>query len=193
MLHECPNCRESVSYFRLFRTPAWGSFRCKACGSILTISFARRILGAAIWVVLLLVTMEYGGFYGLPRVILYPLMVVSIVAVLYVCEKVVLLERRAFTCRKCGYDLHGLTETRCPECGETFDPAERERILERSNLPPPKPRRRWIAVLVVIALALLVSAGLGRYRRAARPVVAPTTAPTTAPSASAPAEATGTD
>jgi hypothetical protein len=24
------------------------------------------------------------------------------------------------TCRKCGYNLTGLTETRCPECGEPF-------------------------------------------------------------------------
>ena len=28
-------------------------------------------------------------------------------------------------CAQCGYDLRGLTEPRCPECGTTFDPVER--------------------------------------------------------------------
>lgn len=27
-------------------------------------------------------------------------------------------------CQKCGYDLRGLPEPRCPECGRAFDPAE---------------------------------------------------------------------
>lgn len=34
-------------------------------------------------------------------------------------------------CPKCGYNLTGLTEHRCPECGEKFCPKElRERIWE---------------------------------------------------------------
>jgi hypothetical protein len=28
----------------------------------------------------------------------------------------------SFTCRKCGYDIRGLPEPRCPECGTPFDP-----------------------------------------------------------------------
>ena len=34
------------------------------------------------------------------------------------------LQRRADlnVCRGCGYDLRGLTESRCPECGRPFDP-----------------------------------------------------------------------
>ncbi len=27
-------------------------------------------------------------------------------------------------CGKCGYDLHGLPEPRCPECGKPFEPAD---------------------------------------------------------------------
>ncbi len=30
-------------------------------------------------------------------------------------------------CRSCGYNLHGLTEPRCPECGTPFD----EKLLEQ--------------------------------------------------------------
>ena len=29
-------------------------------------------------------------------------------------------------CKKCGYDLRGLTEHRCPECGHAFDPRRME-------------------------------------------------------------------
>lgn len=28
---------------------------------------------------------------------------------------------RLYICRRCGYDLRGLTEARCPECGHRFD------------------------------------------------------------------------
>ena len=34
-------------------------------------------------------------------------------------------------CRTCSYNLHGLPENRCPECGNAFDPAD------------PKTFRRW--------------------------------------------------
>jgi len=34
-----------------------------------------------------------------------------------------LIETGLPTCMKCGYDLRGQLEPRCPECGEAFDPA----------------------------------------------------------------------
>jgi hypothetical protein len=37
--------------------------------------------------------------------------------------------RRAGRCRKCGYLLYGLTEPRCPECGEPFDPSRLAGVL----------------------------------------------------------------
>ena len=32
-------------------------------------------------------------------------------------------------CERCGYDLRGLTESRCPECGAPFD----EKLLKKSD------------------------------------------------------------
>jgi len=32
-----------------------------------------------------------------------------------------MVEHGVEICIKCGYDLHGLTEPRCPECGTPFD------------------------------------------------------------------------
>lgn len=34
-------------------------------------------------------------------------------------------------CRHCGYCLHGLTEPRCPECGQAFDVASIQQPIER--------------------------------------------------------------
>ena len=116
MFHECPNCRASVPFPRSIWLTAWGSYTCKACGSVLGVSLLRRRIAGGIWILAVLVAIgllrlsAYGSFvaYGVPIVLL--------VAIIYLCEKVVVLDRRAFTCKKCGYDLQGLIENRCPEC-----------------------------------------------------------------------------
>lgn len=181
MALECPNCRERLSFLRAIRVTAWGSFRCKACGSVLCISFARRMLAAGIWVAVLLFTMEFLQLARWGRFWSYAGMGAALVAILYFCEKIVLLDRRAFTCKRCGYDLQGLPENRCPECGAAFDPAERERILARIHSPPPKPKRRWVAVLIVINLALAVAAGIVAYGQASRAKSGRAAGPTTPP------------
>lgn len=38
-------------------------------------------------------------------------------------------------CPQCDYNLTGLTENRCPECGLGFDPVELARIISKSPLP----------------------------------------------------------
>lgn len=53
---------------------------------------------------------------------------VTILWLSYVCWSTIVSSvaiRRLYTagfCRQCGYDLTGLTEPRCPECGKPFDP-----------------------------------------------------------------------
>jgi Zn-dependent protease len=36
----------------------------------------------------------------------------------------------SITCLKCGYNLNGLAELRCPECGLSFDPQTREAFAQ---------------------------------------------------------------
>jgi hypothetical protein len=33
-------------------------------------------------------------------------------------------------CRNCGYDLRGLIEHRCPECGKEFDPNDKAKMID---------------------------------------------------------------
>ena len=40
-------------------------------------------------------------------------------------------------CAGCEYDLRGLPESRCPECGRTFDPRDSRTFLHSPKLPKP--------------------------------------------------------
>jgi hypothetical protein len=51
-------------------------------------------------------------------------------------------------CPQCEYDLSGLSESVCPECGAAFDPATLPGLLRHRR------RRRWIASLAIMFLAL---------------------------------------
>ncbi len=183
---ECPTCRERVSFLRTIRTTAWGRFRCPACGSILGIDFKRRMLALIPWVgiILFLLHIVRVQDYGLHVVI--STFALAFVVVFYLFDRVALIERRAFCCKKCGYDLRGQVEHRCPECGTPFDPGEKARILARIGSPPPKAKHRWIVVVLILLLALTLMANILTYRAGrAGPGPGPTTRPS-APAAGAP-------
>ena len=44
-----------------------------------------------------------------------------------------ILRHRSQRCIRCGYDLHGLTEPRCPECGTPFEKHEAEDSQKHSK------------------------------------------------------------
>ncbi len=134
-------------------------------------------MAAAVWVAIVIVAGEWLGFHQWGRFVSYAIMGVSLIALIYFFEKIIVIDRRAFTCMECGYDLQGLPDARCPECGTAFDPSELARIRARIGLPEKTPHNRWIAVIVVILLSMSVAAGFVAWRNSAvvRPVVAPTT------------------
>jgi hypothetical protein len=63
-------------------------------------------------------------------------------------------------CRKCGYQLAGLSANRCPECGQTFDPANRRTYLQH---PKGSSRRWWLRVAGIALLVLLALVATGMY------------------------------
>ena len=67
--------------------------------------------------------------------------------------------RVSMYCRQCGYMLFGLSEDRCPECGQPFDPADRSTF--RRYPPTTWGERVVLVLLVVVALAASVIGGGG--------------------------------
>lgn len=61
----------------------------------------------------------------------------------------------AMRCAKCAYDLRGLAEHRCPECGRAFDPAKPETFLQR----PVSGHRLlgWMALSLACAIAPFIA------------------------------------
>jgi len=62
----------------------------------------------------------------------------------------------AMFCRQCGYNLYGLPENRCPECGRTFEPNNPKTFFKHSGSLA---RRRWAKRIVVAVVAFIILAG----------------------------------
>lgn len=60
-------------------------------------------------------------------------------------------------CRKCGYDLQGLQEHRCPECGTDFSPDDPKTFLTC-------PVSGMRDLLLAVCAAMLICAPLGGVR-----------------------------
>lgn len=61
-------------------------------------------------------------------------------------------------CRKCYYNLTGLTEARCPECGSAFDPSDVTTYLEEApNLRLRAVQRVvWMLIIAVVAAFIIL-------------------------------------
>ncbi|HUU83439.1 MAG TPA: hypothetical protein VM243_08050, partial [Phycisphaerae bacterium] len=165
MALECPNCRYPVSFWRSIRTTAWGRFQCKACGSVLGIDQKRRFVALVPWLACIAFFLFVAQVQRFGTGALMGAYLLSFFPIYYLLENVVLIERRSFCCRKCGYQLEGLTVPRCPECGQEFDPSEKAEVLERIGKPVPRARRRWVMILLVLLLLGTLVANLVTYYR----------------------------
>lgn len=78
-------------------------------------------------------------------------------------------------CRGCGYDLHGLPASRCPECGAGFDPADaatfgsaRRQGLWRRALAAARARRRMLSLLSTVLALVLIEETCSNWERTLR-------------------------
>lgn len=63
---------------------------------------------------------------AIPWAVLYLAIPVTCCSLAIICNKEVRKPSHP-TCAECGYNLTGLVEARCPECGKPFDPGELNR------------------------------------------------------------------
>ena len=84
-------------------------------------------------------------------------------------DRAVVLERAGFRCRRCGYDLRGQVQARCPECGEQFDatePAFAQADIRKDPPPASRPRFRlgW-TLLICVPLTVTLVLGVVYFKR----------------------------
>lgn len=177
MLMECPVCHQPQSWVCALR-PAWSQWTCRQCGSLLGISLLRRLLAAAIFIPVVVLTLRFTmaarSLYALGLVIV----ILGWIPLAMLIERPRVIARGGFRCRGCGYDLRGQVTPRCPECGRELDEAERE-LLATGAIPswPARRPERWrrVALLMLILVGLLVAGLFVATPRTPRRVVLPAT------------------
>lgn len=190
MSAECPNCRRPIPGLGLFFKSLWSRWRCEGCGSLLGIDVRRRLLATIPWAVILFLLVGVLRVTNLGYAIALPMIIAAGMLNYILFDRAVVHERAGFRCRRCGYDLQGQVEPRCPECGSEFDRAELAAYVARgSQVRSGAPRQRSELVFIVIASALTLAliGGLIFTRTArfptigARPPAPPTMVPASGP------------
>ena len=102
----------------------WGTWRCPGCGALLGIDKRRRLLAMIPYAVLLFVLLTVLHIPNWGYWVALPVVVAVGYANFVFFDRAVVLERAGFRCQRCGYDLRGQVEPRCPECGWEFDAAD---------------------------------------------------------------------
>jgi predicted nucleic acid-binding Zn-ribbon protein len=165
---ECPNCRVRIPFLGTFTKTLWSRWECAQCGSLLAIDVKRRLLGAAMCGAVPFLIIFISRRMGLNYQHVMPSIIIVIGVVLYFLDSVVVIERTGHRCRRCGYDLQGQIDARCPECGEAFD-VTKAGAVRRSRRSLGR-RRAVDRVIVAVMIGLVVLNLLGLYvlRRAQR-------------------------
>ena len=149
---ECPNCRQGITRMRLFWRTAWSRWRCPGCGALLGTDTKRRLLAIGPWIAIMFILLFVFRAANLGAPFVLPVLLGAAIVNFALFDRIVLHERTGFRCRRCGYDLTGQSDDRCPECGETFDPSARDAPAATPSLATDAAlRRRRIVIALIIA------------------------------------------
>lgn len=160
MVNNCPVCQHKINgIFFMFR-PVFMNWTCKGCGSVLTINKARRFTALIPGIILELFIFFICVRLSLNIFITVFVAVFACMAVLLYYDSALILERKGFWCRSCGYDLRGQSEAICPECGTGFTESDIEQMAMDDPVSKVekvgKVSRYWL-VLVIVLFVLLLS------------------------------------
>ncbi len=118
----CPQCGKPVPWSRrLFRAHAWAKWACTGCGARLKFNMPRRMLitiGGAAGMMLMFWLLRRSSLPVLLQFVALVALILCGTAAFTMAEGVTVLEYGPGHCKDCGYNLTGLTSSRCPECGE---------------------------------------------------------------------------
>lgn len=164
---DCPNCHGPISRFRLFRTTAFGRWRCKHCDALLAVDTRRRMLGilAAILLPLAMIIPLEMGILPARSAVVLPFTILGTILIVLALDRPLLIQRAGFRCRSCGYDLRGQVVPRCPECGTELD-EEQQALLADENrpaymtVPGAQLRRRRYMAAILILVGLMLAGGV---------------------------------
>ncbi len=166
---ECPNCRYPISPFRTLGSTAWSQWRCKQCGSKLSIDTPRRMLAIIGCIPATAFLLFVVRFQDYPYYFMIPMGAIPILGFVYLLDRVKLLESAGFRCQDCGYDLQGQTNNICAECGTEFD-SEKLAAYKAGLLPKPIPINPWLRrttiALIFLGITLTLMLGVIRLVRA---------------------------
>ncbi len=162
---ECPNCRYPISPLRTLGSTAWSQWRCKQCGSKLSIDTPRRMLAIVGCIPVMAFLLFVVRFHDYPIYYMIPMGGIPILGLVYLLDRVKLLESAGFRCQDCGYDLQGQTNNICTECGTEFD-SEKLAAYKAGRLPKPTPINPWLrrATLALIFFFITLTLVLGIVR-----------------------------
>ena len=186
---ECPNCRQPIARHRLFFSTAWSRWRCEGCDALLGVDLKRRFLAIIPWIAILFFLLQVVHITRLGLLIALPTIIVAGMLNFFLFDRAVVHERTGFRCRKCGYDLQGQTEARCPECGLEFDSADLDTYKSKPGTVRKSQSRlgfRIATALLIVLLTALLITGLvflrtGRARTIRPPAPIVTTQTTNQP------------
>jgi hypothetical protein len=109
------------------------------------------------WFVLLILLIGVFRITNLGAIVAIPVLLIVCAANFFLFDRAVVHERTGFRCRRCGYDLQGQCEARCPECGALFDLAELSAYkASKEPAPPPASRFRTLMIAVIVGLITIL-------------------------------------
>jgi hypothetical protein len=156
MLNRCPNCSSKLSLKILLK----GTHACDTCECLLGVRTTSEIYANGTWSAL--TVLLFDARLGIAHQPVYTIVLVLVLSNLllnyFIGQPFVRVYPGLF-CLSCSYNLRGLPESRCPECGTPFPDSVTDRIRQGLDIPAEKSNSGLRAILRALLLIAALNAG----------------------------------